>query len=99
MPAVNAVLLGTLLLRSRLVPRVLPVLGLIGAPLLLASTLSTLFGLWPQFSAISAVAALPIAVWEFALGFYLVIKGFRPVPVAEAFDAERASRGTDVISD
>ena len=36
MPAINALLLGTLLYRSRLVPRFLPVLGLIGAPLLLA---------------------------------------------------------------
>ena len=32
MPAINAILLGTLLYRSRLVPRFLPVLGLIGAP-------------------------------------------------------------------
>jgi hypothetical protein len=32
MPAINARLLGSLLYRSRLVPRVLPVLGLIGAP-------------------------------------------------------------------
>jgi hypothetical protein len=88
MPAVNAVLLGTLLLRAGLVPRALPVLGLIGAPLLLVSTLSTLFGLWPQFSALSALAALPIAVWELLLGLYLTIKGFRPVPVAEAFDAQ-----------
>src|SRR5437868_6700305 len=31
-PAVNALLLGSLLYRSRLVPRVLPLLGLIGAP-------------------------------------------------------------------
>src|SRR5260221_7071231 len=32
MPAVNALLLGSLLYRARLVPRVLPLLGLIGAP-------------------------------------------------------------------
>jgi hypothetical protein len=88
MPAVNAVLLGTLLYRSRLVPRILPVLGLIGAPLLLASTLAALFGLWPQFSPISALAALPIAAWEFSLGLYLLVKGFRPAPIAAAFDAE-----------
>ena len=33
MPAVNDLLLGSLLYQSRLVPRVLPLLGLIGAPL------------------------------------------------------------------
>jgi hypothetical protein len=32
MPAINALLLGSLLYRSRLVPRIIPVLGLIGAP-------------------------------------------------------------------
>ena len=37
MPAINALLLGSLLYRSRLVPRILPVLGLIGAPLLIAA--------------------------------------------------------------
>jgi hypothetical protein len=36
-PAVNAVLLGSLLYQSRLVPRALPVLGFIGAALLVAA--------------------------------------------------------------
>ena len=44
MPAINAILLGTLLYQSRLVPRALPVLGLIGAPLLLTADIATLFG-------------------------------------------------------
>ena len=39
MPAVNALLLGSLLYQSRLVPRVLPVLGFIGAALLVASAM------------------------------------------------------------
>src|SRR5664280_2688975 len=76
-PAVSAVLLGSLLYRSRLVPRILPVIGFIGAPLLLASTIATLFGVNHYGSGISGVAGLPIAVWEFSLGAYLVIKGFR----------------------
>ena len=44
MPAINALLLGSLLYRSRLVPRVLPVMGLIGAPLLIAAFVAILFG-------------------------------------------------------
>lgn len=77
LPAVNAVLLGSLLLRGRLVPRILPIVGLVGAPLLLASTLGTLFGLWGQHSAIAGVAALPIALWELSLGLWLVVRGVR----------------------
>ena len=76
-PAVNAVLLGTLLLQSRLVPRILPVVGLAGAPLLVLSDLGVLFDLWDRQSAVAAVAALPIALWEFSLGVYLVARGFR----------------------
>ena len=81
MPAVNALLLGSLLYQSRLVPRVLPVIGLIGAPLLIAGDVAVLFGLIGRTSAPAALTALPIAVWEFSLGIWLVVKGFRPVPI------------------
>jgi hypothetical protein len=78
MPALNALLIGSLLYRSRLVPRILPLVGLIGAPLLLTSDVAVLFGLWDRISAPSALLAAPIALWEFSLGVYLVVKGFRP---------------------
>lgn len=80
-PAVNALLLGSLLYQSRLVPRVLPVIGLIGAPLLVTNVVATLFDLWGQLSAGSALLTIPIAVWEFSLGVYLIVKGFKPSPV------------------
>ena len=73
----NALLFGYLLYKSRLVPRILPVLGFIGAPLLIASTMGTLFGVNEYGSGLSGLGALPIAVWEFSLGAYLVVKGFR----------------------
>ena len=41
MAGVNALLLGSLMYQSRLVPRVIPLMGPIGAPLLLASTTAT----------------------------------------------------------
>ena len=77
MPAINALLLGSLLYRSRLVPRILPVLGLIGAPLLIASVVTTLFRTDHQITVL-AMGFLPVAVWEFSLGVWLVVKGFRP---------------------
>jgi hypothetical protein len=80
-PAVNAVLLGSLLYQSRLVPRALPVLGFLGAALLLASWFATLIGLLGPITPASALLALPIALWEFSLGVYLVLRGFKPSPV------------------
>ncbi len=82
MPGVNALLLGSLLYRSGLVPRVIPALGLVGAPLLISSVIATLFGINEQVSVWTASGALPIAVWEFSLGVWLVVKGFRPSAVA-----------------
>jgi hypothetical protein len=78
---VNALLLGSLMYRSGLVPRIIPLVGLIGAPLLLASCTATLFGLWGQFSSIALILVLPVALWEFSLGVYLVVKGFKPSPI------------------
>jgi hypothetical protein len=82
-PAVNGVLLGTLMYQSRLVPRWLPVLGLIGAVLLVASWFAILVGAVQAISPVAAITALPIAVWEFSLGIYLTFWGFKPAPITE----------------
>jgi hypothetical protein len=50
MPVFNAVLFGTLLDRSRLVPRIIPTVGLIGAPLLFAAFIAVVFGAIDQVS-------------------------------------------------
>jgi hypothetical protein len=81
MPCVNALLLGSFMYRSRLVPRVIPVLGLIGAPLLIAAVIMTLFGGGiGHVSPFQAFATFPVAAWELSLGVWLVVKGFRPSP-------------------
>ena len=79
MPAVNDLLLGSLLYPSRLVPRVLPLLGLIGAPLLIANTIVVMFGITsgPLFL-LTGIGVLPIALFEFSLGIWLTVKGFNP---------------------
>jgi hypothetical protein len=76
MPAFNAALLGYLMYRSRLVPRVIPVMGLVGAPLLASSTIGTLFGINDPVSVWSGIATLPIFLWELSLGLWMAIKGF-----------------------
>ena len=60
--------------------RTIPLVVLIGAPLLLISDLGVLFGLWPQVSALTAISALPIALWEFSLGVWLSPKASSPRP-------------------
>ena len=49
--------------------------------MLVVSDIATLFGLKEPVSALSALAALPMALWEFSLGVYLIVKGFKPSPI------------------
>ena len=77
MPVIVDLLLGYLLYRSGLVPRILPLLAFVGAPLLLVSDLAVFFGVYENVSPLALVAALPVAVFEFSFGVYLVVKGFK----------------------
>jgi uncharacterized protein DUF4386 len=82
MAGVNGLFLAYVMYRSRLVPRIIPTIGLIGAPLILVSASGTIFGLWDQVSAAGFALGLPIAVWEFSLGVWLTVKGFRPAGIS-----------------
>jgi Domain of unknown function (DUF4386) len=90
MPGINALLLGTLMYRSGLVPRVLPVIGLIGAPLHITAVVLTMFGVIDRIGSVALIAALPIAAWEFSLGVYLVVKGFKSCPITDEMRAASA---------
>ena len=87
MPCLSAVLLGTLMYRSGLVPRVIPLMGLIGAPLLIAASVAVLFGVIEPISPFTALATLPIAAWELSLGIWLTVKGFKPCPITASMNA------------
>ena len=76
MPAVNDLLLGFLLYKSRLVPRGLSLIGIVGGPVLLVGYIAVLFGLIGQHAPLAGLAALPVALFEFSLGVWLVAKGF-----------------------
>lgn len=78
----NALMFATLLFRSGLVPRIIPAIGLLGAPVLLTANLLNAFGHGTQGDSWSLLGTLPIAVWELSVGFYMAFKGFRPAAVA-----------------
>lgn len=86
MPAVCDLLLGFLLYKSRLVPRGLAMIGILGAPLLLAGYLAMLFGV-EQHGKVAGLTSIGVAVFEFSLGLWLIFKGFNSKAVA-AFDSK-----------
>jgi hypothetical protein len=87
MPVANALLLGTLMYRSGLVPRVIPVIGLIGVPLQLTAVILTMFGVIDRSSTATGILVIPDFIWELSLGIYLVVKGFKSCPITDEMNA------------
>ena len=58
------------------------VIGIIGAPLLVVGYLLVLFGGIDQHSGLAGLSALLVAVFEFSLGIWLIVKGFDSEAVA-----------------
>jgi hypothetical protein len=84
-PGLNALLLGYLMYRSRLVPRLIPAIGLIGAPLFLVGVSGVILGFTEQFSVAYGLSVIPIALWELSLGLWLTFRGFnRSAPILAA---------------
>lgn len=77
----NTLLLAYLMYRSRLVPRFIAVIGLIGGPLVFASGTAVLFGLYEDLSTVGVMAAAPVFAWELSLAVWMLVKGFRLSPV------------------
>lgn len=83
-PAINDLLLGILFYRSRLVPRFLSWIGIAGAPVLVSGYLAVMFGLIDRQSPLAGLSAVLVALFEFSLGIWLVVKGFNSPPVITA---------------
>jgi hypothetical protein len=87
-PALNAFLLGWLLYRSRLVPRAIPIVGLIGAPLFTSWIIGYIFGITEGGAVWHSIAVAPIFLWELSLGLWMTFNGFnRTSPLITAAEA------------
>ncbi|NYJ06647.1 DUF4386 domain-containing protein [Petropleomorpha daqingensis] len=90
----NTVVLAALMYRSRLVPRFIAVLGLVGGPLVFGWNLMSMFGGTELFSAVAVLFVAPVFAWEICLAVYLIAKGFRPTVVpAPVVDREPVAVG------
>ncbi len=68
----------------RPVPRRIPTLGLVGAPLLIASATAALVRGNQPVTVLAAIATAPIFLWELSLGVWLVVRGFKPSSITPA---------------
>jgi len=82
-PIGNGILLGYLMYRSGLMPRRLAMVGLIGGPLLILSSVLIVFDVFENGSGPSGLLSIPEIVWELSICIYCTWKGFRPSPIAD----------------
>ncbi len=87
---VNTLLLAYLMYTSRLVPRIIAVLGLVGGPVIFASGTAEMFGLYQQISVWGSIGAIPVFLWEMSLAVWMIAKGFNPSAITALANAVRA---------
>jgi Domain of unknown function (DUF4386) len=74
--APSTLMMSYFLYDSKLVPRFISVLGLVGGTLILAYALLVIFGVFLQDSAWGAILGIPVFAYEMSLAVWLIIKGF-----------------------
>jgi hypothetical protein len=84
----NGLILGYLMYRSRLVPRGMAVLGLIGGPLIIVTGVGVLLGVLEE-GGVWQVVVIPEFLWELSLGIWPIVRGFDPSAVARLESASQ----------
>lgn len=87
----NGLILGYLMFASRLVPRWMAILGLVGGPLIIFSGAAGIFGFIQPWSVAQGLATLPEFVWELSLGIWLLVRGVNPAAAATLCARNRAT--------
>jgi hypothetical protein len=77
----NGLILGYLMYTSRLVPRAMAVLGLIGGPLIIVAGVGVLLGVLEE-GGVWQVGVIPEFLWELLLGIWPLVRGFNPSALA-----------------
>jgi hypothetical protein len=90
----NGLILGYLMLRSKLMPAWLCAFGIIGGPLMTLSGVAVMFGAYEQSSVWSGLATLPEIVWEASIGILLTVRGVRNARASASPRPSAALRGT-----
>jgi uncharacterized protein DUF4386 len=78
---VNGLVLGYLFYKSGIVPPRLAIFGVIGGPLIFASSIAILFGAYEQTGGVGFLFAIPEIIFEVGITIYTLWKGFRPSPI------------------
>ena len=77
---VSGLMLCYALYKTKLIPRILAIWGLIGYAIIFLGMVSEIMG-----SGLSLIASLPGGLWEIFIGFWLIFKGFNSSAISSLF--------------
>jgi hypothetical protein len=86
----NGLILGWLMYASGLVPRRMAMLGLVGGPLIIIAGTLVIFDVIDGGGPVQGIMSIPEALWEFSIGIYLIVRGFRPSPITAGLESPAA---------
>ncbi len=69
-------MISLMLYKSKLVPRFISILGLVGGPLIFTCGLLVMFGVFDQISLWGGLLAVPVFLYEMSLAIRLLVKGY-----------------------
>lgn len=85
MLGINTMMYSYIFYKTKLVPRIISILGITGATLVFTCALFVMFGVFPQISVWGVILALPIAAYEMILAVWLIVKGFNISALASLY--------------
>lgn len=72
----STLIMSYFLYDSKLVPRIISVVGLVGGTFILVYALLIIFGIFLQDSTWGAILGIPVFAYEISLAVWLIVKGF-----------------------
>jgi hypothetical protein len=77
----NGLILGYMMWKTRLLPRFLSIVGLVGGPALVIGSAGVMLGYFEFGSTVHGLTVAPEFLWELLLGIWLLVRGFTPSAV------------------
>ena len=75
----STLMTGYLLYKSKLIPRSISILGIVGGSLICVCALLVTFGAFNQLSFWGMLLAVPVFIYEMSLAVWLLVKGFNSI--------------------
>jgi hypothetical protein len=95
MAGLNAILLGTLMYRSGLIPRGISTIGIVGGPIYLSAVAAIVLGIAQSGGVWQGIGGAFMFVWELLLALWMVFKGFLPTaPIVASMTASPSAAVT-----